>query len=102
LAKAYGDVGLEAAGQGLVAVEGAVDVAHDAGDRLDLRPVKDAVAQQDDRAARLVDEGVGSVMGVGGVETHEHAFAFQSARPSPLVSRTNQRSGRLHHEGCRP
>ena len=66
-------IGLKPGREGLVAVDGAVDVAHDAVDRLDLRPVKHAVAQQDG-ATRLVDEGVGGVVGVRGVEAHEHAL----------------------------
>ena len=73
IGEAVGDVGLEAAGEGFVTVEGAVDVAHGAERGLDLRAVENAVAEND-RAARFIDEGVGGVVGVGGVETHEDAF----------------------------
>ena len=73
IGEAVGDVGLEAPGERFVTVEGAVDVAHGAERGLDLCAVENAVAEND-RAARFIDEGVGGVVGVGGVETHEDAF----------------------------
>ena len=73
IGEAEGDVGIELSRERLVAIDGAVDVAHGTGDRLDLRTVENAVAKQN-RAARLVDERVGGVVRIGGVETHKHAL----------------------------
>ena len=74
IGEAVSGVGLEFPGARLKTKKRAVDVAHGPEGGLNLRAVEDAVAEQN-RAAGLVDERVGGVMGVGGVEAHEDFFA---------------------------
>jgi len=91
-----GDVALELSGERFVAEDGAVDVAHRAFDALNLRAVKNAVAQQQ-RAARLVDHRVCLVVGIGRIEAHEHALLPVGTAVAVGVAHEPQ-VGRLHDE----
>ena len=73
IGEAVRDVGLELASARLEAVDRRVVVTQRTVRRLDLRAVKDAVAQVN-CAARIKRQRVGSVMRIRGIKAHQYAF----------------------------
>ena len=96
IGEAIGDVALEPPGARLPAIDGAVHIAHRPPRGLDLRAVKDAVAQVD-RAAGFQGHRVGLVMGIRGVEAVEHALHELAFAVAIRVARKPQLR-RLHDD----
>lgn len=69
--EAVGDVGLQAAGAWIEPEDAGVIVAERSPGGLDLGAVEDTVTQVNG-AARVETHGVGGVVGVGRVESHQH------------------------------